>query len=218
MRSLQRTTHLPPTAEALALLRSNPAIDPNRIILVGHSMGAKWAPRVAARTDGVAGLVMLAADAEPMEQSAIRVTRYLAELPAAPPEAARLARLIKRQARRVTSRRLTADTPPARLPFGYSGRWWLDVRGYDAVDTAVRLPLPMLLLQGARDYQVTVDGDLALWSERLAARADVRIRVLDADDHLFFPGVGPSTPSGYEPPQHVDPQVIDEVAAWVGTL
>jgi hypothetical protein len=41
------------------------------------------------------------------------------------------------------------------------------------------------------------------------------IRVYDADNHLFFPGSGPSTPAEYEPPQHVDPAVIADIAEWL---
>ncbi|HEY2285877.1 MAG TPA: hypothetical protein VGH88_09060, partial [Streptosporangiaceae bacterium] len=59
--------------------------------------------------------------------------------------------------------------------------------------------------QGGRDYQVTVADDLARWRAALAARPQVTIRVYPADDHLFFPGSGPSSPAGYEPAQHVDP-------------
>ncbi|WP_433475655.1 alpha/beta hydrolase family protein [Spirillospora sp. CA-142024] len=36
-----------------------------------------------------------------------------------------------------------------------------------------------------------------------------------ADDHLFFPGEGPSTPGQCEQPRHVDPAVIADVAAWL---
>jgi hypothetical protein len=43
----------------------------------------------------------------------------------------------------------------------------------------------------------------------------VTIRVYDADDHLFFAGSGPSTPSEYEPAQHMDPAVVDDIAAWL---
>ncbi|HKT01381.1 MAG TPA: hypothetical protein VJT31_17805 [Rugosimonospora sp.] len=41
------------------------------------------------------------------------------------------------------------------------------------------------------------------------------IRVYDADNHLFFTGTGPSTPSEYEPAQHVDPAVVDHIATWL---
>ena len=41
------------------------------------------------------------------------------------------------------------------------------------------------------------------------------IRVYEADNHLFFPGTGKSTPADYAPPQHVDPAVIAAVAHWL---
>ena len=52
----------------------------------------------------------------------------------------------------------------------------------------------MLILQGGRDYQVTVDDDLSGWQNGLAHRPDVTIRVYDADDHMFFVGSGPLDP------------------------
>ncbi|GAA5057119.1 hypothetical protein GCM10023259_040770 [Thermocatellispora tengchongensis] len=90
---------------------------------------------------------------------------------------------ITRQAARVGSPHLSAETPAAELPFGYSGSYWLDLRGYDPV----ALDKPMLIPQGGRDYQVSVAGDLADRQAGLAHRTDVTLRVYDADDHLFFP-------------------------------
>ncbi len=73
----------------------------------------------------------------------------------------------------------------------------------------------MLILQGGRDYQVTVADDLAGWQEGLAHRPDVTVRIHDADDHLFFAGTGPSTPADYESPQYVDPAVVADIATWL---
>lgn len=80
---------------------------------------------------------------------------------------------------------------------------------------AAALDRPMLILQGGRDYQVTVEDDLARWQEALAGRPDVTIRVHAADNHLFFPGDGPSTPAEYDPPEHVDPAVVADIAEWL---
>ncbi|WP_406633730.1 hypothetical protein [Amycolatopsis sp. WGS_07] len=96
--------------------------------------------------------------------------------------------------------------------FGYPGSYWLELREYDAVGTAAALDVPMLLLQGGRDYQVTVEHDLARWRDGLP---DAEVRVYPADDHLFFPGAGPSTPDSYRAPQHVDPVVVADLADWV---
>jgi hypothetical protein len=73
---------------------------------------------------------------------------------------------------------------------------------------AIRLlRVPMPLLQGGRDYQVTTADDLALWRAGPADRADVTVREFAADDHLFFPGTAPATPADVGRPQHVDPVV-----------
>ena len=71
------------------------------------------------------------------------------------------------------------------------------------------------VLQGGRDYQVTVADDLPGWQTGLGYRQDVEIRIYDADDHMFFPGTETSTPAGYELPQHVDPAVIEDIAHWL---
>jgi hypothetical protein len=73
----------------------------------------------------------------------------------------------------------------------------------------------MLIMQGRRDYQVTVDGDLARWQAGLAGRPDVTIRVYDADDHMFFAGAGKSAPADYERPRHVDAAVVADIAGWL---
>ena len=57
--------------------------------------------------------------------------------------------------------------------------------------------------------------DLARWKASLAGRPDVTIRVHNADNHLFFRGTGKSSPAEYEPPQHVDPAVVADIADWL---
>ena len=105
--------------------------------------------------------------------------------------------------------------PASELPFGLPASYWLDLRDYDPVATAAALDRPMLILQGGRDFQVTAEDDLSRWQAGLGSWADVTIRVHEADNHLFFPGTGPSTPAEYETPQHVDPAVVADIARWL---
>jgi uncharacterized protein len=206
--------YAPHAVAAVHLLQRQATVDPARIYILGHSMGGKVAPRVAAAEASVAGLVILAGDAQPMQQAAIRVSRYLASLNPDPSTEAAL-EAITRQAAKVESPDLSPSTPANELPFGLSGAYWLDLRGYDPVATAAELDKPMLILQGGRDYQVTAEDDLSRWKAGLGHRPDVTIRVYDADNHLFFPGAGPSTPDEYAQAQHVDPVVVADIAAWL---
>ena len=73
----------------------------------------------------------------------------------------------------------------------------------------------MLLVQGERDYQVTVAGDLARWQKGLSGRSDVRIRRYPALNHLLMPGQGRGNPQEYLKPAQVDAAVIADIAAWI---
>ena len=208
--------YVPSAVAAIRRLAENP--DVARVFLLGHSEGGTAAPRVAQAEPTVAGLVILAGGAQPLHWTIVRQLRYLAELT---PETAAAAQpaieAITRQAQLVDSPDLSPATPSSELPFGAPAPYWLDLRGYDPTAAAAALHKPILVLQGARDYQVTVADDLARWQAALADRPDVTIRVYDADNHPFFPGTGPSKPSEYEHAQHVDPAVIAEIATWLAT-
>ncbi|MCP2361191.1 dienelactone hydrolase [Nonomuraea thailandensis] len=206
--------YVPFAVAAVRLLRGRPEVDPARVFVVGHSMGGKVAPRVAVAEESVAGLVIMAGDTQPMHRSAVRVARHLASVhPDAIPEGA--VESFIEQASMVDSPDLSPSTPATALPFGLPASYWLDLRDYDPVATAAALGKPILILQGGRDYQVTVADDLSGWRAGLAHRPDVTIRVYDADNHLFFPGEGVSTPEEYEVAQHVDPAVVEDIAKWL---
>ncbi|WP_371404302.1 lysophospholipase [Kribbella sp. NBC_00662] len=181
----------------------------DQVFLVGHSMGGKVAPKIAAEEPLVAGLVIMAGDTQPMHHSAVRVMKYLAETEAVPPETIAV---FERQAAVVDSPALSLDTPPTDLPFGMPASFWLDLREYDPVATAAKLDVPILVLQGGRDYQVTVADDLPAWRDGLPGAT---IKILDAGNHLFFAGSGPSTMADYQVPGHVDPVVISTIVDWL---
>ncbi len=144
---------------AVELLRQELGV--TAAFVLGHSLGGTVAPRVAAADPAVAGLVILAGGTRPLHWTAVRQLRYLAALDPATATAARATVAeLTRQAEVVDSPELSPAIPDSDLPFGMPAAYWLDLRGYDPVATAARLTTPMLILQGGRDYQVTVADDL----------------------------------------------------------
>ena len=213
--------YVPHAAAAVRLLREHSSVDPDRVFVLGHSMGGTIAPRVAAAETDVAGLVVVAGATLPMHRAAIRVMKYLAALAPDRGEGESAQSLVEElmgQAELVDGLRSTDETTIGELPFGFPASYWMDHRDYDPVATAAEIDRPMFFLQGGRDYQVTVADDLSGWQAGLAGREDVTIRVYEADDHMFFVGSGPSTPASYEPPQHVDPEVVGDIARWLLTM
>ena len=82
---------------------------------------------------------------------------------------------------------------------------------------AKELPKPMLILQGERDYQVTME-DFAGWKKALGSRKDVTFISYPKLNHLFVEGEGKSTPAEYSMPGNVAKVVVDDIAKWIDGL
>jgi len=72
----------------------------------------------------------------------------------------------------------------------------------------------MLILQGGRDYQVTMQ-DFDLWKTGLAGKKNVTMHSYPKLNHLFVAGEGPATPDEYQKPGHVAVEPIEDIAAWI---
>jgi dienelactone hydrolase len=200
----------------VALLRRSARIDPTRVFVLGHSLGGMLAPRILEADPTLAGAVVLAGAVRPIERSIIEQTRYLlvADGQLTDDERDQLM-AVERLAASV--RALTPDDVGKPVSTGGApASYWLDLRGYDPPALASRLASPFLILQGERDYQVTM-ADFARWRAALESRANVTLTSYPALNHMFMAGAGPSLPSEYLAPGHVDAQVVADIARWITT-
>jgi hypothetical protein len=62
---------------AVSMLRTRPEIDPARVFVLGHSLGGTLAPRIAEADGRLAGIVILAGAARPLEDLVVEQVRYL---------------------------------------------------------------------------------------------------------------------------------------------
>src|SRR5262249_22712318 len=109
------------------------------------------------------------------------------------------------------------DADDLTLIAGAPASYWLDLRGYDPAAAAKEITVPMLVLQGERDYQVTMDGDYARWKAAVGSARTVTWHTYPALDHLFIAGRRPSLPAEYFVAGHVDGAVIRDVDMWIRT-
>ena len=191
--------------KAAALLRAQPEVDPKRVFVLGHSLGGYVAPRIAEQDGKLAGLVILAGSVRPLEDLIVQQTEYLSG-------AGKQLDSIKAMAAKVKSLEPGDEDAPSVM--GVPVSYWLDLKGYDPTAVARKLALPMLILQGERDYQVGMK-DFALWKAALTTRKNVTLRSYPALNHLFVAGEGKSTAAEYQKPGHVAAEVIDEIAKFV---
>lgn len=199
---------------AVALLQNTAFIDPASVYIAGHSLGGYLAPRIAAQDASIAGLILLAGSARPLEDLMLEQVKYLANLQGeiTPEDAAQIEALalVVDQIKALD----TLDGAGGELLLGAPAAYWLDLRAYDPVATAQTLTLPMLVLQGERDYQVTMT-DFGLWQAGLADRDNVTFATYPALNHHFVSGEGPATPDEYLVPGHVAENVVLDIVNWV---
>ena len=202
---------------AVALLAKMPEINKKQIYVLGHSLGGMLAPRIAAQDSQVAGIIILAGNTRPLEKLVIDQIKYIASLTAAStPENQKQIDRAEAIAAQVESPALkptdTVDFFGSPIP----GSYFLDLRTYDPAKTAAALKVPILILQGGRDYQVTA-ADFDIWKKELVNDPRVTFKFYPTYTHLFNPGAGsgPPSPQDYDVPSNVSEDVITDIAKWI---
>ena len=203
-------------SEAINVVRAYERIDPARVFVLGHSLGGMLIPRIAAANSTLAGVIVMAGAARPLEQAIVEQTRYIANADGTIPadEQAQIDAMARtaNEMKELTA----ADATSGKQIMGAPASYWLDLRGYDPPTAAAGLkpPIRLLILQGERDYQVTME-EFARWKGALGSRPNVTFHSYPSLNHLFIAGSGKITPAEYSVPGHVAEDVIRDIAAYV---
>jgi uncharacterized protein len=189
---------------AAALLRRTKGIDPKRVFVAGHSLGAMMAPRIALADPEIAGIVLLAAPSRTLVDLLLEQTER--ELKTATQDASKkLLITLQTIGRKLRDNEITEATPRSEL-MGMPPGYWLEFRDYKAPVDAARVKVPMLILQGEADNQVTM-VDFAGWKTAAASWQNATLKSFPKLDHEFVETGATS--------RFVPEQVIASIADWI---
>lgn len=199
-------------ARAIDALRAVSAVDPSRVFVLGHSLGAVVAPRIAAQAGPkAAGAILLAAPGRPLDALVVAQVRHQAAQAGQDVEAtvAPIATALK-EIRDGGGKEPVLGAPPS---------YWRDAMTADVSADLRRLGKPALVLQGDNDVQIDVELDFG--RIRAAVGEDggrVTYRSFPGLNHLFIRYDGKSTGAEYAVKGTVDPQVAAAIASWIEGL
>lgn len=204
----------------LDLLRADGRVDAERIFVLGHSLGGMMVPAIASENSDLAGAISMAGSLRSLweivydQNQEIIQTARAGELSEAG-RAALDAQVEQLEADMAVLRGdfsgLSDDTPI----MGISARYWKSLRDYCGANFLDRIDLPLLVLQGEADFQVSPEKDYALWQEALAGRENVQFCLYHGLNHLMMPTTGQRNTTDYVQPAHVAQEVIADIAAFV---
>lgn len=201
---------------AVQLLGQQKKVDSRHLFVLGHSLGALMAPRIGKRDPKLAGLILLAAPARPSLDVLIEQLQYLGAQ-----QGLSAQQIEQRVAPAIAERKLLDHADPKHPPhgsfFGASQEYWMSLHSYNPVAVAKSLSMPMLILQGGSDYQVSPKRDFGRWKAAFANDPRVQFHEYPGLYHLFMPAGNPPSPADYDVPGHVDANVIHDIATWIKT-
>jgi len=186
-----------------------------RVFLIGHSLGGLLAPAIVREGGGLFnGFVSLAGS--PRTLSEIQADQVLAS--ATPEESLLFSIYVAMELAKLGQ--LDEWTEPELLSgtvFGYPAYYVKDMVSRDAGEIALSLDVPMLFLQGGKDFQVYPDKDFGRWKEILDGKEGAEFKLYSGLNHLFMVSQGPDagTMDEYRLKGHVSPEVVRDIAEFL---
>jgi len=223
-------------AQAVALLRRTPGIDPDRIALFGHSEGGHISADLAATDPRIAACVLLTPsgvpEAEILATDLFRAARAVGGRPLWPERSLQLAldmseagRTAKTGAEAVARTRaiLAREAKAGRFPAAQIERraamvgspWWRHWSAYEHVASLARLTCPTLAVFAGCDLQTPPEHHAP--KVRAALAGNPRASVVDLPDlnHFLQPAITGAHSEYGAIAQTLAPAAIDKVCGWL---
>ncbi|MBS1637874.1 MAG: alpha/beta fold hydrolase [Bacteroidetes bacterium] len=198
--------------DAVRHIKTYTFIDTTRVYLVGHSQGAMCAPKIAELEPRLKAIVMMAGPTRSIVDIIPEQIEYLAGLDDSISTAEQMnITAVKWMADKIKHPDAKAATMPL---MGANLYYWKSFMDYNQVATAQSLKLPILIMNGERDYQVRMtefDG----WKQALKDHPNVSFKSYPELTHLFIEGSSKPGPADYDIPRHIPQAVIDDIADFL---
>lgn len=208
--------YLEDAVNAVRLMAGQDRIDPDRIYVLGHSLGGNMIPAVDRALEGepvkARGYIMMAASPRPMDVLMREQTEFLYSLlpEVTAEQAAAKDELFAELDRLQDLDSLAEDEAVA----GAYPAYWKWLADYDMLQAADGITEPVLLLQGEEDYQVTME-DFGILGEALGPKENWRMVSFPGLTHIFTPGQKAEGSAFYDGDGKVAEGVILEIAAFI---
>lgn len=206
---------------AKQLAESQELIDPNKIYLLGHSMGGMLAPRIDKEADSsFAGLIIMAGSPQKLWE----IMKDQNDAVIASMDDGAQKTLATKQVKAEVEKAQNIDNgtleeAKGQTAFNLPGVYIKDMDSYDASSILNETSKPVLIMQGTDDFQVSATKDFVMYKTNLTNRSNTVFKLYQGLNHLLMvskdPGKG--TTEEYKNENNVDTQVIKDIAEFINS-
>ncbi len=199
---------------AINLANTLPGVNKSQIYLLGHSLGGMLAPRIATLAPSLSGIILAAAPARKLSDLIAEQNIFIYKA-SGDTTAAGKQQFIESSNEIDRSRLLKlGDIAPDSIILGAPASYWIDLNNYDQLATSKRIKNRILILQGAHDFQVSVQ-DFNIWRTSLAANKNASFKLYPDLNHLLSSQKEKGTGAQYRTPANVSQVLINDISLWI---
>lgn len=200
--------------EITKLMQTVDNINKDKMYILGHSLGGFAMPRIAEDSNEANGFIIMAGLARELPKTFSEQYHYIfnADDVITSQEQTELDKIEKEIEKLNEIEKLEESD----AVFGAYKAYWVDILNYNPIKTAEPINKPVLVLQGERDYQVTME-DFNMWKDAYGDKENWTFISYPTLNHLMMPGEGKSTPDEYRTFNRVEQKLIDDIASWIKT-
>ncbi len=204
---------------ATELLKKDSRIDKDNIFIIGHSMGAMLAPRIDAEGGDFKGLIMMAGSPRKLEEIMIDQNKDVIN------STKGLVRwIVKKQVKKLTEmfdglyQLSDEEAKKKNMGNGMTLYYFKEMGEHAASNYLKDNQKPILIMQGEKDFQATIEADYNAYKELLSGKDNVTFRLYENLNHAFVPSVYGDimkVKQEYNVEQHIGEEVIADIANWI---
>lgn len=175
----------------------------SKVYVLGHSLGGMLAPIIAERNSEVDGIISLAGT--PRKLEVVLIEQLTAQLDQSEGQMKEyIEKFIEQMETYRDTGELVPNDNPTNLQAMFGVEYWNSLGAFEPAETADKLDIPMLFLQGDQDVQVYPDRDFTAWKETLEDNANCEFIMYEGLGHLFI-----------DDTYHIDNRVTDDIARFI---
>ncbi len=204
---------------AAELLRKDPRIDAEKVFIIGHSMGGMLAPRIDSEGGNFRGLILMAGSPRKLEEimmdqneDVIGSTKGFVQ------------KIVKKQMEKFMvlfdgMYELSDEEAMKKKTGGGTTLYYFKEMGEHAASNyLLTTEKPILIMQGEKDFQATVERDFNAYKKLLSGKGNVTFRLYENLNHAFVPSIYGNIMKAkqeYNVEQHIGEEVIADIANWI---
>lgn len=204
---------------ATNLLKNDLRIDANNVYIIGHSMGAMLAARIDSEGGNYKGLVMMAGSPRTLNEIMIDQNNDVLSQTKGFTHW-----IVQKQVGKIKKmfegfeNLSDEEAKKKKMGNGVTLYYFKEMNAFDTKNYLKTISKPILIMQGEKDFQATVDKDFTSYKQLLEGKDNVVFKLYENLNHAFVPSIYGSIMKAkqeYNVEQHIGENVISDIANWI---